>query len=114
MTVTILGLYSYPVKSCAGIAHTESAISQSGLHMDRQWVIVNERGVFMTQRQYPRMALIKPSLHGRDLSLSAAGMPTLAISWLTNTSEPPKVDVRIWHSDTLGFDEGDEAAAWLS
>lgn len=115
MTVSVLSLYTYPVKSCAGIAHTEVAISQGGLHKDRQWVIVDQHGVFMTQRQYPRMALIRPHLPASgDLTLHAEGMPVLTVPWLTDTSEPMQVPVRIWRSDTLGFDEGDAASQWLS
>jgi uncharacterized protein YcbX len=114
MTASILSLHSYPVKSCAGIDHTLASISQSGLHMDRQWVIVDKKGLFMTQRQYARMALIQPGFLSDDLTLHAPGMPAITVPWLIDTSEPRQVPVRIWQSDTLGFDEGDEVAAWLS
>ncbi len=115
MTVSILSLYTYPVKSCAGIAHSEVGLSQGGLHRDRQWVIVDGHGIFMTQRQYPRMALIRPHLSSAgDLTLHAQGMPVLTVPWLTDTSEPAQIPVTIWRSHTLGFDEGDAAAKWLS
>lgn len=114
MTVTILSLHSYPVKSCAGIDHTQSSVSQGGLFRDRQWVIVDGQGVFMTQRQHARMALIRPAFSGDDLVLSAPGMSPQTVRWLIDTDEPAQVPVRIWRSDTLGFDEGDGVAGWLS
>ncbi|MFW7340657.1 MOSC N-terminal beta barrel domain-containing protein [Pollutimonas sp. H1-120] len=114
MTASILSLHSYPVKSCAGIDHAQASISQSGLLLDRQWVIVDGKGLFMTQRQYARMALIQPGFQAGDLTLHAPGMPVITVPWLIETSEPAQVPVRIWRSDTLGFDEGDEVAAWLS
>lgn len=114
MTVTVLSLHTYPVKSLAGITHQESGVSQSGLLMDRQWVVVDGRGVFMTQRQTPRMALIKPRFEGADLVLEAPGQASVVVPWLTETSEPAKVPVKIWRSDTLGFDEGDGVANWLA
>ncbi|NYT58511.1 MOSC domain-containing protein [Alcaligenaceae bacterium] len=112
MSLSILSLHTYPVKSCAGIDHTRVAISQGGLFLDRQWVIVDDKGVFLTQRQHARMALIQPSLHNSDLTLSAPGMPDLEVPWLRDTGAA--LPVRIWAADTLGLDEGDDAANWLS
>lgn len=113
MTVTILSLHSYPVKSCAGISHTDIGLTQAGLAFDRQWVIVDRQGVFMTQRQYARMALIQPALGDGTLTLNAPGMPTLQVVPAPDTPAPPPVSVRIFGSDTLGLDEGDAAALWL-
>src|SRR5690606_33930022 len=96
MTVSIFSLHTYPVKSCAGLDHTQVSISQSGLFLDRQWVIVDGNGVFMTQRQHAKMALIQPALQKSDLTLSAPGMPELFVPWLTDTPEPAAVPVRIW------------------
>src|SRR5690606_18327904 len=40
--------------------------------------------------------------------------PSLAVPGQTGQARPPKVPVRIWKADTMGSDEGDEAALWLS
>ena len=114
MTATLLSLHSYPVKSCAALNHEQVRISQSGLFLDRHWVVVSESGTFLTQRSHPRMALIQPALQQHDLTLSAPGMPPLHVPWLTDTDTPDAIPVRIWSSNTLGFDEGPEAAHWLS
>lgn len=114
MTITILSLHSYPVKSCAGIAHTETSLTEAGLAFDRQWVIVDRQGVFMTQRQYARMALIQPAVGDGVLALDAPGMRPLVINQAAASPVPPPVSVRIWGSDTLGLDEGDTVAQWLS
>lgn len=114
MSLRILSLHSYPVKSCAGIDHTETAIAMQGLYRDRQWVIVDEHGVFMTQRQHARMALIQPRFLEANLVLSANGMPDMTVPWSTGHRPLPQVNVRIFKQDTLGFDEGDAVAQWLS
>ncbi len=114
MTITILSLHSYPVKSCAGLDHSRIGLSEAGVSLDRQWVIVDRQGVFMTQRQYARMALIQPGVGGGALTLDAPGMPALALAPAADSPAPPPVSVRIWGSDTLGLDEGDAAAQWLS
>lgn len=114
MTVTVLSLHSYPVKSCAGLTHDEAFITQAGLSFDRNWVIVDQYGIFMTQRTCARMALIQPALDAHNLSLDAPGMPTIKIPLQAPDAPPAKVHVRIWSADTLGYDEGDTAAQWLS
>jgi uncharacterized protein YcbX len=117
MTLSILSLHSYPVKSCAGISHDQVRIDRGGLPMDRQWVIVDEYGIFMTQRTYARMALVRPGLpDGNDgpLTLDAPGMARFTLQSEAGTPDSPAVPVRIWAADTLGRDEGDEVAQWLS
>ncbi len=116
MTPRILSLHSYPVKSCAGISHDQALVHRGGLPMDRHWVIVDAKGIFMTQRQYARMALVQPGLpEGNEgaLTLSAPGMPLLTVRG-QSAAEPRQVAVRIWAADTIGADEGDDAAQWLS
>lgn len=114
MTISILSLHTYPVKSCGSITHTQVGVSATGLAHDREWVVVDSSGNFMTQRTRPEMALIQPSLDATALFLNAPDMPTLRISLQHSESSVPPVPIRIWDSGTLGQDEGDMAARWLS
>ncbi|MEO6959168.1 MAG: MOSC N-terminal beta barrel domain-containing protein [Burkholderiaceae bacterium] len=114
MSVVISGLYTYPVKSCAGIPHTDSPITQAGLAFDRRWVMVDHRGIFMTQRTCARVALIRPRIAPDRLTLDAPGMPTITILSTANGSTPAQIPVRIFDTDTIGSDEGDDVAQWLS
>jgi molybdenum cofactor sulfurtransferase len=56
----------YPIKSCAGwrIPHgTQWEVRQEGLAWDREWCIVHQgTGAALSQKRYPRMALIRPEL----------------------------------------------------
>lgn len=112
MRLAIHSLYSYPVKSCSGIRHDRIRASGSGLEYDRQWVIVDAHGIFMTQRQYPRMVLIQPRPQADGLWLRAPGQTDCFVP-VTGPDLPP-VPVAIFQADTLGADQGDEAARWLS
>ena len=111
MSPTIHSLYSYPVKSCAGIAHTRIRISEAGPDQDRHWVVVDAQGVFMTQRQHPRMVLIQPRPQADGLWLRAPGQADCFVP--APAPEAPAVPVAIWGAGTLGADQGDEAARWL-
>ena len=114
MSVVISGLYNYPVKSCAGVAQPHSPITQAGLAFDRRWVMADDRGVFMTQRTCPRMALIRPGVTADRLTLDAPGMPTITVLSSAGGVAPAQVPIRIFNTDTIGFDEGDDVAQWLS
>ena len=52
-------IYIYPVKSLGGI-NVDSAIAEArGLRYDRRYLLVDEKNMFMTQRDFPQLALLK-------------------------------------------------------
>ncbi len=58
MSAYISQLAIYPLKSAAAIALSQSVLSSFGLQHDRRWLLVDDEGKFITQRQYAQMALI--------------------------------------------------------
>ena len=77
---TIAQLWVYPIKSCAGVSLTQSELTIDGLLFDRAWMVVDEHGDFVSQRECPRMALIQPTVTPmRQLVVRAPGMPDLSV-----------------------------------
>ena len=76
--ITLAELTLYPIKSCGGIALQEASITPSGLASglihDREWMVVDAQGHFITQRTHPAMATITPSLEQNEMVLKAPGM----------------------------------------
>lgn len=107
----IAGLWVYPVKSCAGVQVQEAILTETGLEFDRAWMVVDEQGSFLTQRELPRMALIQPQLKYHDMVLRAPGMLALHIA-LDQVQEP--VRVKIWDDEVKAYDMGPIAAQWFS
>ena len=105
-------LYVYPVKSCRGVALEESCLDAYGLAHDREWMLVDPDGRFLTQREHPRMARIAPALTDEGLELRAPGISPLVL--LRDRSDRGLRKVRIWGDEVWAVDEGDEAAGWLS
>ena len=66
--LTLTEIWIYPVKSLGGIQLPSSKVLEKGLPFDRRWMLVDEKGVFMTQRAHPGMALIKPSIDSERLT----------------------------------------------
>jgi len=113
--VVVDSLHLYPVKGCAGIGVTTTRVATTGLAMDgaadREWMVVDETGRFLTQRELPRLAQVRTSIVDGLLRLAAPHMPTLVLD-----RAPGAVarDVVVWRSAVRGIDAGDTAAHWLS
>lgn len=108
---TISHLFVYPIKSCAGVELKESLLIETGLEFDRAWMLVDESGEFMSQRELPRMALIQPQLKQFEMVLRAPGM--LALHIALDAVEQP-CTVRVWEDECAAFDMGDTAAQWFT
>jgi uncharacterized protein YcbX len=108
---TVGALFLHPVKSCAGIALTQGLLVETGLEFDRAWMVVDEHGEMLTQRELPRMALIQPTLRHGDVVLRAPGM--LALHLMLDTVEAP-TRVRVWDDVVKAYDMGPLAAQWFS
>src|SRR5436190_23306049 len=92
----IARLFAYPVKSCAGVELTEAVLTDTGLDLDRAWMVVDEHGEFVTQRELPRMALVRCQLKHYEVILRAPGM--LALHLTIDAVEEP-VKVRVWNDE---------------
>ncbi len=111
LTARIARLFVYPVKSCAGVELTESVLTETGLDLDRAWMVVDESGQFVSQRELPRMALVRPQLKHFEVILRAPGM--LALHLAIDAVEQPAT-VRVWDDTVSAYDMGDIAAQWFS
>lgn len=49
----------FPIKSMGSLTLKEASVLPAGLQYDRRWMLLNEAGKFMTQRDEPLMALIQ-------------------------------------------------------
>lgn len=110
-TLHIASLHIHPIKSCAGIAVNEAQLIDTGFEYDREWMVVDADGEFLSQRELPRMALVRPTLRSDDLVLRAPGM--LALHLRLDAVEGD-CRVRVHADEVAAFDMGDLAAQWFS
>lgn len=111
LQAVISQLIIYPVKSCAPVLLKRALLTDQGLDLDRAWMVVDERGQFLSQRQYPRLALVQPQLRLSDLVLRAPGMLALHLS-LDGVEQAMKVS--LWDEPIDAWDMGELAAQWFS
>ena len=111
ITAVISRLFVYPIKSCAGVEVKEAILLDTGLEFDRAWMVVDANGHFLTQRELPRMALVKPQLKHFEMVLRAPGMLALHIQ-LDEVEAPCRVTV--WDDEVPAYDMGPVAAQWFT
>ncbi|MFZ4876077.1 MOSC domain-containing protein [Janthinobacterium sp. Mn2066] len=109
----------YPIKSCAGISLREAVLTRSGLmseHVyDREWMVVDAHGRFLTQREHPRMALIVPRIKATTLELRAPGMLRLEVELgLPHPQLAPTLEVQVWDDTLRAYDCDEVTATWFS
>jgi uncharacterized protein YcbX len=110
--ITISSLIYYPIKACRGFEVDSAKVERMGLQHDRRMMISRPDGGFLTQREFPRLALVTPKLRDGTLELCAPNYDSMHLG-IQTTGTP--VPVRVWKSkDIQAIDQGEEAANWFS
>lgn len=108
----VTALYIHLIKSCAATLVPELSVLKSGLQWDRQWMLVDSTGKFLSQRTLPTMALIRPRLEAGMLVVTAPNLPDLHVPL---DCYPQDIRAALVHSYAVqGNDMGDSAAEWFS
>lgn len=105
------GLVVYPIKSCAGVPVTEWPVDPGGLRYDRSYMVVDGEGRFLTQREFPRLALVRPRSDGDSWILDVDGVECQVP---VEPSPGAERTVVVWDHVGPAIDAGDTAASALS
>lgn len=110
MALRLASLHVYPVKSLKGLSPSLWRVGRRGFLYDREWMVVDGEGRFLTQREEPRMALIRTDFRDGGLVLEAPGVEALPADALLPAAEG---EATVWKDRVSVEDQGEEAAAWL-
>jgi uncharacterized protein len=105
-------LYIYPLKSCQGIELKQAEVRATGLLWDREMMLVNQSGKFITQRQYPHLAKVRVEIIEQNITLTVEDESTSSLTF-TPTLIGAEIAVEIWADHIIGIDQGDEVAQWF-
>jgi len=106
--IQVTRLFFYPIKSCRGIEVNQFNISSAGPQYDRQWMIVDGTGRFLTQRQIPQMSLIETKMHKDRVAFKIPSEK----AFLQPQTTDHKIAVNIWGANAEAFvcdDKSNEA-----
>lgn len=112
-TYRVAALFRYPLKSAAGVSCRQVELDRFGVCDDRRWMMIDPEGAPVTQREAPRLALLRAHNSPEGLHLEWGDGEAR-----TTVERPgraaPRVRVTIW-GDALRLPMADEAAnAWLA
>ena len=62
MSLVLSHIFIYPIKSLGGISVDSAYADKQGLKYDRRYLLVDETGMFITKRDFPRLAFLKLSI----------------------------------------------------
>ncbi len=115
--LTVSDLFIYPIKSVQAIGLEKAEVEQRGFTHDRRWMLIDENGLFLSQRKHPAMALIHcqlsdSSVNDNKITVSAPGCQPLFIN--TPNASAPQVTGSVWGDDCLALDAGEQASDWFS
>src|SRR5215211_5858116 len=88
-------LFIYPVKSLGGVSVSAAPVTERGLQYDRRWLLVDRDNRFMTQRQWPELALFQIFItkEGLDVKHKQNGS-SFTIPFKPRTND--RIVVQIW------------------
>lgn len=110
--ITLTGIYIYPIKSVAGFSWETAEVTKQGFQYDRRWMLVDETGKFITQRQVPQMALIRTEIKGNYLIVNAPDQDTLSIPIQLDISD--RISVQVWRDICKAIPLEKEVSQWFT
>ncbi|MEZ4742813.1 MAG: MOSC N-terminal beta barrel domain-containing protein [Bdellovibrionota bacterium] len=108
-------LWIYPIKSCRGISIQTMQIDKLGPLYDRNWMIVDQNGVFVTQRKFPKMARIETFLLKDMLTITIDGFGQENVTFIDSQKLKAEMQsVKIWQDEVTAINGTTRVDALLS
>jgi uncharacterized protein YcbX len=104
-------IWIYPVKSLGGIRLLSARVLHKGLAFDRRWMLVDEEGIFMTQRIFPELSLFKLSVNNAIFSITYREEQ---IELLPGIEEGPGYAASIWEDRVQVKEVSKKHSEWFS
>ena len=112
--IKVTGLCTYPVKSCAGVSLGEAPVTPRGLLHDRDFMLIDANNRFVSQRQVPELALIRPTIGPDRLTITAPGMPALEVPLASDATPNDQIEATVHEQPVVGALVGSDYDEWFS
>jgi len=106
-------IWIYPVKSLGGIRIQHARILDKGIEFDRRWMLVDNQNRFLTQREYPKMALFLSTIAEREIIIHHKNnASSIRIPLHPHQGTPEKFT--IWDDVVEAAEVSTEISRWFS
>lgn len=110
--ITVSGLFVYPIKGARGIEVTAARALSLGFEHDRRFLLTDPRGNFITQRQFPSLALVQTNITADTLVVRTPTQEPLELP-LRPTGTADRA-VQVWGRASTAVSVGQTAAEYFS
>jgi uncharacterized protein YcbX len=111
---TLSNIWIYPVKSLPGIRVMRAQVMQKGLQYDRRWMLIDEHGRFITQREHPQLALFQLSMQEDELEIKHKTSSSLAIRFKVIAENGVVASAAIWDDPVEVIEPSTAHSSWFS
>ena len=101
----------YPVKSLQAVSLLSSEVDDFGIVNDRRWMLVDEGGTFITQREYPLMGTISVEEHDAYLRFNHTNASLLNVPFGAFTGS---IKVSVWGDELSALKVDSQFNDWFS
>ena len=110
--IKITEINTYPVKSLKGYQSHTGILDDKGLQYDRNWMLVDSDGLFISQREQPKMATIHVNIKNGQIGFSASETEELVLH--IDQKEQKKISVQVWDDVCEANEVSITANDWFS
>jgi len=107
----VTNLFEYPIKGLLGNEICCATVNRRGLAMDRRWMLVDEQGNFLSQRQLPALTEFLPAHQDNLIIKHLQSGETKSID-MEDFAQTQKVVV--WDQECAAHGSENEISEWLS
>lgn len=110
--IHVSGLYRYPVKSLGGESLETMNVGRLGPEWDRRWMVTDPDGVYLTQREEPRLALASARIADEQVLIETGSLEALHVPVEPDRGE--RVRVSVWADSCEAIGVSGPANEWFS
>lgn len=107
-------IFIYPIKSLGGISLQTAKVEERGLQHDRRWMLVDKNGMFLTQREYPQMALLQVNVNDDKLEVTHKTKKISPLQIPITNEKANSVVVNVWNDVVIAKHLGTDFDLWFS
>jgi uncharacterized protein len=109
-------IWIYPVKSFGGISLSQAQVTDRGLEHDRRWLLVDENGTFLSQRENPELALFQTEIGMDFLSIThREKLETIQVPlYHTFSGTQKKITVTVWEDTIEAYEVSQTTTDWFT
>lgn len=107
-------IWIYPVKSLGGISLSQAQLTDRGLEYDRRWLLVDENGTFLSQREHAILALFQPEMHAGKMVITYRKTGSYIEVPLHYTKDQALFTVTVWEDTIKAFEVDAAISAWFA